>query len=169
MQIGNIHIGKAENAKPPLVDVMELAAIWDELIARYDMIELTQLLQNFAHDPDLRLILSKGLTATLERQVNRLEEAFNMLQVPLPERPPKSVKVPSTTGVFEDKHIFTLVFSGIQDMLGRHIWHIRSATTNDILRKMFIEFLQEEYQLFDKLVLYAKTKGWLKNPPKFTP
>ncbi|HAG07076.1 MAG TPA: hypothetical protein DCL13_02760 [Peptococcaceae bacterium] len=169
VQVGNFHIGKAETAAPPVADVMEVAALWDELVSRYDIIQLTQILQNFAHDVDLKLILSKGLTGTLEKQVDRIEKEFNRLQIPLPERPPKSVKVPSTTGIFEDELIFNLVFAGIQNVLSGHVQRIRVITTSDTLRKMLIEFLQEELGIFDKMVLYAKTKGWIKSPPKFAP
>ncbi|MEW6573397.1 MAG: DUF3231 family protein [Bacillota bacterium] len=168
MQIGNIHIGRAENAEAPVADVLEVSAVWRELVSRYEVIQLTQLLQNFAHDTDLKLILTKGLMETLEKQVNKLEDEMNKLKIPLPERPPKSVKVPSTTGIFEDGLIYSLVFNGIQDMLERHIQHIRVITTKDGLRKTLIEFLQEEVNLFDKMVLYGKIKGWLKSPPKFT-
>lgn len=167
MQIGNIHLGRVENAKAPAADVLEVSAVWRELVSRYEVIQLTQLLQNFAHDADLKLILTKGLMETLEKQVNKLEEEMNRLKIPLPERPPKSVKVPSTTGVFEDRFVFGLVFNGIQDMLERHVEHIRLITTRDGLRKTLIQFLQEELNIFDRMVLYGKMKGWLKSPPKF--
>jgi len=169
VQLGNFHVGKGETAKRPTADVMEVGALWDALMERYDTIQFTQILQNFAHDQDLKLVLAKGLTNTLEKQVNKIEEEMNVLQIPLPERPPKSVNVPSTTGVFEDELIFGLVFAGIQHMLARHVEHIRAMTTRDGLRKMFIEFLRAELSIFDKMVLYGKTKGWLKSPPKFVP
>lgn len=150
MKIGNIHIGRAENAEAPVADVLEVSAVWRELISRYEAVQLTQLLQNFVHDTDLKLVLTKGLMEILEKQVDKLEEEMNRLKIPLPERPPKSVKVPSTTGIFEDEFIYKLVFSGIQGMLVMHTYHIHLITTNDVLRKTLIEFLQEELHIFDK-------------------
>ena len=169
VQIGNIHIGKKENAVSTASDVAEVSALWNELVARYDIIEFTQIMQNFTHDIDLKFILTKGLSDTLELQVNKLEEEMNKLQIPLPGRPPKSVNTPSTTSLLEDKHIFILVFTGIQNMLIGHMKHIQAMTTTDSLRKMFIEFLNQELNLFDKMVLYGKIKGWLRSPPKYTP
>ncbi|MGQ9498530.1 MAG: DUF3231 family protein [Desulfotomaculales bacterium] len=169
MQIRDFHIGRADKAEPPSVDVLEAGAIWEELVARYDIIQLTQLLQNFIHDTDLRYIMSRGLFAVLEKQVNVLENEMNRLQIPLPERPPKSVNTPSTSGIFQDEFIFTLVFVGIQHMLDRHVSHIRSITTSDRLRKIFIDFMREELEICDKMVKYGKLKGWLRVPPKFTP
>lgn len=169
MQIGDLHIGRADKAEPPSVDIMEAAAIWEELTARYDIIQFTQILQNFVHDTDLKLIINKGLFQILEKQVNVLEEEMNVLQIPLPERPPKSVNIPSTTGLFQDEFIFSSVFVGIQHMMDRHIKHIRSITTSDRLRRIFIEFMQQEMEVFDNMVKYGKLKGWLKLPPKFVP
>lgn len=168
VQVGDIHVGRAETAKKPEADAGEVFLLWDMLVTRYDAIQITQIMQNFAHDPDLKFLLTRGLTRTLERQADKLEAQMNTLQIPLPERPPKSVKVPSTTGVFEDELIFKQIFSGIQNMLDSHVRALRSATTSDILRNMFIEFLKQELDIFNKLVVYGKMKGWLQVPPKYT-
>ncbi|MEW6448653.1 MAG: DUF3231 family protein [Bacillota bacterium] len=169
MQIRDFHIGRADKAEPPSADLLEAGAVWEELIARYDIIQLTQILQNFTHDTDLKLIINKGLYNILEKQVNVLEEEMNLLQIPLPERPPKSVNAPSTTGVFQDHFIFSLIFAGVQHMMDRHVKHIRSITTSDRLRGIFIEFMKQEMDIFDNMVKYGKLKGWLKVPPKFVP
>ncbi len=169
VQIGDIHIGRPETANPIVADVLEVSALWDELVSRYNAIEFTQIVQNFAHDVDLKLILSKGLFNTLERQVDKLEAEMNKLKIPLPERPPKSVNTPSTSGILQDRFIFGLLFTGIQSMLKAHIEHIQVITTMDGLRKMLIDFVHEELSLFDKMILYGKLKGWLRNPPKFSP
>jgi len=90
VQLGNIHFGKSETAKPPVVDSGEAFLMWDFLISRYDNIQLTQLFQNFAHDVDLKMVLKAGLTR-LEKQSNKVEDEMNIVQIPLPNRPPKTL------------------------------------------------------------------------------
>ena len=165
VQIGNFHLGRAETAKAPILDAGEAFLLWDHLVSRYDTIEQTQIYQNFAHDPDLKLILLKGLSATLEKQVDRLEAEMNTFKMPLPSRPPKSVRIEANSGVLEDRFLFKEVFTGIQNFLDNHTRTVRSLVTNDPLRKMFINFAKEELDLFDMFVKYGKLKGWLQTPP----
>jgi len=169
VQVGNIHIGRAETAAKPAVDTGEVFLLWDLLVTRYDTIEFTQIMLNFIHDPDFRALMSRGLTKVLEKQVDRLEKEMNTLRIPLPDRPPKSIKVPSTTGVIEDQFIYKQTLTGIQSILDQHVRTIRSVTTSDTLRKMFIDFLKQEVDIFDNFIKYGKLKGWLQIPPKYTP
>lgn len=53
VQVGNFHIGKAETTQRPSLDSGEAFLLWDMLVSRYDIIENTQIYQNFGHDPDL--------------------------------------------------------------------------------------------------------------------
>lgn len=168
VQIGNYHIGKAETVKPPKLDSGELFLLWEQLISRYDIIEITQIFQNFAHDPDFKLLLKKGLGATLEKQVDDLEKEMNTFQLPLPSRPPKSVRVKANQGVLDDRLMFRQVFSGMQSFLDNHIRSIRSTITNDSLRHLFITFIKEELDAFDVMCKFGKIKGWLEAPPTGT-
>lgn len=164
VQIGNFHIGQAETVKPPEVDSGEAFLMWDFLISRYSNIQLTQLLQNYAHDPDLKLLLNSGLTM-IEHQVNKVEIELNRVQIPLPNRPPKTVSTNVGSEVWSDQFIFGQIFTDIQSFLDQHIRIVRSIFTNDTLRKMFISFLNQEIDVFDNLCKYGKLKGWLSNPP----
>ena len=166
MQIGNFHLGRAETAKKPALDAAETFLLWDQLISRYDIIEMTQLFQNFAHDPDFRLLLKKGLEEVLEKQVDVLEKEMNTFQVPLPGRPPKSVRVAANTEVLEDRMMFRQVFTGIQNFLDNHVRAIRSTITNDPLRHTFVNFAKQELDIFDGMCKFGKLKGWLQAPPE---
>ena len=165
VQLGNFHFGRAETAKPPALDSGEEFLLWDQLISRYDIIEQTQIYQNFAHDPDFKYLLKKGLEETLERQVDELEKEMNTFQLPLPNRPPKSVRVTANSGIMDDQMMFRQVFTGIQNFLESHIRTIRAITTNDPLRHTFIIFAKEELDLFENLCKFGKLKGWLLVPP----
>lgn len=168
VQVGNFHIGKAETAQKPSIDIGEAFLLWDMLVSRYDIIESTQIYQNFGHDPDFKILLQRGLNKTIEKEVNIMEKELNRYNIPLPNRPPKSVKVSANTGILEDQFIFKQIFTGIQAFLDNHVRTIRSITTNDALRDMFINFAKEELDIFNGLCKYGKLKGWLGIPPRFT-
>jgi hypothetical protein len=167
VQIGNYHLGKAETAEKPSLDSGEAFLLWDMLVSRYDIIELTQIYHNLGHDPDFKTLLRRGLNKTLEKEVNIMEKELNRYHIPLPNRPPKSVKIPASTGILDDKFMFKQIFTGIQSFLDNHVRTIRSVTTNDPLRDMFINFAKEELDIFDGLCKYGKLKGWLEIPPKY--
>lgn len=169
VQIGNYHFGRSETASKPNMDTGEVFLLWDMLVSRYDIITKSQIYQNFAHDPDLKAMLSMGLSGTLEKQATLLEEEMNTHCLPLPVRNPKSVNLPSHSEVLDDEFIFRDVFFGIQGFLDYHARVIRSITTNDKFRKQLIDMAIEELYLFDKLVKFAKLKGWLRVPPIYQP
>ncbi|MDI6631713.1 MAG: DUF3231 family protein [Thermoanaerobacteraceae bacterium] len=166
MQIGNIHIGKAEKAKPTVLDAGEAHVLWNHLLSRYDIIEYTQIWENCVHDPDFKYFLRQGLMNLLERQVGELEKMMDVFKLPLPYRPPKSSNVPVTGEVFNDRFIFRSILTGIENVLSSEIHAVRTTISNDGLRKMFIRFITEELRVFDDLCKYGKLKGWLQVPPK---
>ena len=110
-----------------------------------------------------------GLSGTLEKQATLLKEEMNTHRLPLPLRNPKSVNLPSHSEVLDDEFIFRDVFFGIQGFLDYHARVIRSITTNDNFRKQLIDMAIEELYLFDRLVKFAKLKGWLRVPPIYQP
>jgi len=169
VQIGNYHLGRAETAKKPNMDAGEVFSLWDMLLSRYDIIAKTQIFQNFAHDADLKAMLSMGLSGALEKQVTLLENEMNTHRLPLPLSNPKSVNLPTHNEVIDDEFIFRDVFFGIQGFLDYHARIIRSITTNDKFRKQLIDMAVEELYLFDKLVKFGKVKGWLRVPPIYQP
>ena len=71
--------------------------------------------------------------------------------------------------MLEDELIFTGLFKSIQDMLSLHIAGIKQATTNDRLRGIIREFLNEELDTFNNFVKYGKLKGWTRPVPMHRP
>lgn len=150
------------------LDLGEVFHLWDHLCARYDALEVTQIYENYAHDRDLVIILRSGIRNTLEKQINILEKEMDHFGLPLPERPPKSVQtVQNNTEIFEDLVIYRQVFTGLQFMFDIHSIALKQNSTNDRLRKIYLEFLKEEVNVFDKLVKYGKLKGWLRPVPMY--
>lgn len=162
VQIGNYHIGKAETATEPIIDVLEASLLWDMLLSRYLCIEETQIYQNYAHDPEFKEFIAAVGIKVLEKQMN-------LFNIPMPKRPPKSYNQPSCDQVLTDEFIYKKILRGCQQFVDTHSRSIRSSVTNDSLRTMFNNFLNEELMLFDKLLKYGKHKGWLEQPPVYRP
>ena len=164
VQIFNFHIGTAKTATPPQLNAGEAYIIWNQLTSRYDCLEKTQIYLRLAHDPDLKFILNKGLNI-LQSQISELENVMARYQLQLPNRPPKEVHFKGSTEIFNDSLIFRDILSGCENFMGNLLNAIRNFYTNDIIRKMFIKYMNIEIQVFDDICKYGKIKGWLQTPP----
>lgn len=170
VQIGDFYIGSAPKADKSMVSLGEAQILWDYLIARYRCIEDTQLLQHLAHDQDLKLFIAKELKGILEHQANELEMELDKIGLPLPKRPPKLVSDASGhPEIFTDEYIFHQLFIGCSNYFDQITHAIRGLKYNDTLRKKFMGYLVVEMEVYDDLVKYGKTKGWLDQPPMYSP
>ncbi|NLL51669.1 MAG: DUF3231 family protein [Peptococcaceae bacterium] len=165
MQRKDFHIGWSQSVKPPEVFGNEAYVLWDALLSRYDTIQLSQIYLNAVHDADFKLIMKKGLMNILEKQVNILEQEMDRYHLPLPNRPPKSVRFNLTGNVITDEFLFRRLSLGIQISIDKQTNAIASTFYNDDLRRIFVGFLKKELEVYDDVCKYGKLKGWLKNPP----
>lgn len=131
--------------------------------------EISQIYEHYAKDRDFAYLLSKGIRGILEKQINKLEKELDYFGLPLMERPPKSVRPPDNAEIIEDQLMFRDIFTGIQYMFSLHAEALKQTTTNDRLRTMFVKFLHEELDIFDKLAKYGKVKGMLRTTPLYPP
>lgn len=169
VQIGNFHIGSISTVEQPTITAGEAHFLWDYLSSRYDIIELTQLLQNFIHDIEFKNLVTMGLQQSLETQVQEIEKLMDALMIPLPNRPPRSIHMPSHVQSMDDTFIFRRIFVGVESYLTAEVRTIRSIINNDPLRAMFIGYAKNEVAVFDNLIKYGKVKGWLPIPPSYQP
>ena len=86
MQLKDLHIGWAQSAKSPNIYSGEAYLLWDNLVARYDIIHVTQIYLNAVHDEEFKLIMKKGLMDILEKQVNILEKEMDKYHLSLPDQ-----------------------------------------------------------------------------------
>ena len=164
MQIGNFHIGTANMIKEPPMAAGEIYLLWDNLVIRYDLVELMQIYQNFAHDPEFKNLLA-GDIKVWEKQINEIEKAMNKYKLPMPERYPKSASFTADTNIVKDQLLFRRIFTTAQDILELCIRSLRAFVVNDELREMFAEFFIKKLHVYDELCRYGKLKGWLAIPP----
>ena len=145
----------------------EVFQLWTHLVMRYDIKEITDIFQNFAHDLEFKAILSLGLKI-IEEEITELENEMDQLGIPLPPRPPKSINTPGNTEVLRDELMFRTIYMGIQNFMSEHLRNIRMMQ-NPRLREMSIRMQHDEINLFIKLSTYGQLKGWLFIPPSYNP
>lgn len=165
VQIGNLHIGLAEKVQETILTCGEANILWNHLETRYQGIEKTQIWENMVHDPDLKFFIRQELKNTLETQANTLEKIADKFKLPMPNRPPKSVNMEINTEIFNDKYIFSEIITSVENYMSVHLNAVRTTIFNDSLRKMFIQFMNKEMEIYDDLCKYGKIKGWFQIPP----
>jgi len=151
------------------LDTGEAYHLWDHLSARYDSLEITQIYENFTHDRDFAYFLRSGIRSTLEKQINILEKEMDRFGLPLPERPPKSIKKVQNIEVLKDLIIYRQILTGMQYMFELHATAIKQNSTNDRLRKIYQDFLKEEIDIYNNFLKYGKLKGWVRLVPMYRP
>ncbi|MFZ7103710.1 MAG: DUF3231 family protein [Peptococcaceae bacterium] len=168
VQIGDFHIGKAQNAKQPTVDIQAAAYLWDFLVGRYLCLEETRIYLNLVKDQEFATILQTGIVVVLSKQIAKIEQEMEKYRLPLPQRSPQSYKHLLEQEVeISDEYMFRQIFEGCQKYMDYLACICRSLIFNDSLREIFNDFLKSELFFFDKMCLYGKSKGWLEPPPMY--
>ena len=143
----------------------EAFEIWQHLVMRYDVFELTDIFQNFASDTEFKALLSFGLKM-LQVNIDKIEVEMNRLGIPLPPRPPKSINTPANTEILRDELMFRTIYMGIQNFLNEHQRTVLMMK-NPKLSNIFIKMQREEIDLYTRVVAYGNLKGWLHVPPEY--
>lgn len=157
--------GKSTRDKQRNINVSEVFHLWNHLIQRYSVIYVTSVLENYAKDDDLKLVLKAG-SQTLGKHVKILEKEMLAYGIPLPNRPPKQIQTTTSLEEISDRYIFRRVFRGIQSFLPTHTMAFIHSTSPKI-RQEFKDFLIQEINLYDKFIEYGKLKGYEINPPAY--
>lgn len=158
-------IGQSRKELQKEITTVEVWLIWDHLVSRYDIIETTQVLKNFARDTDLKVILGQGLEA-LNQQVQQLEDLASTYGIPIPKRPPATSDSTLNVEVITDEYVFRRVLTGIQNYIPTHAMAM-IHTTSPKLREKFMTSLVKEINMYDKFFVYGQLKGWIIEPPAY--
>ncbi len=164
--MGFIELFKNQDKKETGLHVGEAYILWTQLVARYDILEITQFILGYANDTDFKVLVQRGLDNIIKPQIKKLEETMEHYQIPLPPRPPKSYPHPTNIENARDEGLYRTVFSGSQTALLVHVKAI-NVSINDSLRAMFINFFNQELHMYDGLVKYGKIKGWIRSGPQY--
>jgi hypothetical protein len=147
------------------INVSEVFHLWSHLTQRYHIIYITKVLINFAKDEDLKIVLTMGIKA-LNRHVVLLEKEMLTYGIPLPNRPPKETQTTASWEEISDRYIFRRILRGIQAFLPSHTMAFVHSTSPKI-RDLFMSFVIQEMQLYDKFLEYGKMKGYEVMPPVY--
>lgn len=158
-------LGKTREEMQERITVIEVWSLWNHLTSRYHTITQTQILANFARDVDLKALLTEGIKV-LETQASMIEKELDAFGIALPECPPAKSSSSLNVEVIRDEHIFRSVFAGMASFMPTHFSGVLHAT-NARLREVFRTFLIDELDLYDDLMMYGQTKGWIENPPMY--
>ncbi|MCR3923221.1 MAG: DUF3231 family protein [Firmicutes bacterium] len=149
------------------IDTGEAFHLWDHLTFRYDNVHQTEVFLNVVKDIDFNVVLVAG-QSVLNKQTTRLEKECLRFGIPLPTKPPKVVSFPEDLKIqFTDEFIYRNILGGILGATRFHATALQQTSTNDRIRKLFVDLLLSELNLFDKYIRYGKTKGYLHPVPLY--
>lgn len=160
-------MGKSRKEKQSYLTVGEVFHIWNHLVLRYQIIETTNILANFAKDEELKVVIKMGADS-LQEQVDTLEQLMNEYGIPFPPRSPKDANSTLGVEVITDRYIYNHILSGIKSMIPSHAGGFIHSNSSKI-RSMFRNFLLKEMDLYDKLFEYGKLKGYPTEAPVYNP
>ncbi|WP_088225470.1 DUF3231 family protein [Desulfosporosinus sp. FKB] len=153
--------------KQTTINVSEVYHLWNHLMQRYNVIYITNLLNSFVKDDDLKLVLNLG-NRTLAKHTELLEKELLNYGITLPIRPPKQTQETVNTELISDRYIYRRILRGIQAFLPVHTMAFIHSTSPKI-RELFISFMEEEMKIYDKYLEYGKIKDYLIKPPVYRP
>ncbi|MTI83246.1 MAG: DUF3231 family protein [Firmicutes bacterium] len=159
------YLTKSTREKQTTISFGEAYHLWYTLVSRYDALHLTNILDRFTKDEDLKRILHDGLEI-LNSQIFRLESAMKEFGIPMPNKPPEQANINLDVNAITDQTIFRQIFDGLRHSLLLYTNNFNQSPTSTI-RELFRGFLKEEMELLDKLFEYGKLKGYLNEIPTF--
>lgn len=166
--IGKIsEIGKPLRDKQRTINVSEVYHLWNHLMQRYNVIHITNLLNSFVKDDDLKLVLNSG-SKILTKHTKLLEKELLNYGIPLPLRPPKQTPKTVNSELISDRQIYRRILRGIQAFLPVHNMAFIHSTSPK-LRDLFMSFMGEEMEIYDEYLEYGKIKDYLIRPPVYRP
>ncbi|MDT3700743.1 MAG: DUF3231 family protein [Thermincola sp.] len=160
-----VDLTKSCEEKQKEISISEVFHLSTHLKMRYDVLETTQILRNYAKSPDLLFILSQG-EKVLQAQINSLEALMKEYNIPMPSRPPLNVNSTANFESITDRYIYRRVLKGIQTFIPFHASAYIQSTLPKV-KERFKAFLLEEIDLQDKFLEYGNKKGFTFIPPRY--
>lgn len=155
---------KTKKQQHQLLDSSEAYNLWDILKSKYFAAERTLLARNFAHDPDFKALMNSFLKS-LQKDINKLEKEMESYGIKGPDKNRCDIKTAITTEAIQDKYIANDMFIFLQESIEMKLRAIRTSTTNDSIRSLFISNIKRIIEQTDAFIKYLKLKGWAEEPP----
>ncbi len=158
-------IGKGPAQGQKVLHSGETYEMFQHLVLKYDMQELSTIFQNFTSDKDFEVLLTWGL-GVLDKEITKIESEMNRLGLPLPKRPPRSINTPVNTEIFRDEAMFRTLNRFIQISLYQ-LQRTGIIMMDPTLRDMFIKMQTSQTEMYTRFIAYGRIKGWIPIPPGY--
>ncbi len=153
-------------AKQKDLDIREAFNIWDLLNSKYMAVERLQVWASVAHDTDLKLILSVHIKQ-LDANARILERLAERYAIKSPDRNRIQITISQDQQITTDEFIALDAFLYVQEHIENLSKMLRSAVTNDSVRKTIKKMLMKTIDELDSLIKYLTAKGWISVPPLY--
>ena len=158
-------MGKSTREKQQFTNVAEVFSVWDIMVAKLDMLESIQILENFVDDVDLRYISGKVVDA-LQIGIADMEQIMNNYGVPFPVRPPAGISTTVRLEHMTDRQIYQVLFETIQSFFPMLAEGYMQGSTPKVI-KVIKNHLLLTMELHELLIQYGKLKGYFNLPPLY--
>jgi len=155
---------RKSEASQAMLNVEETYNLWDLVNTKYSGIDQLQIYLAFAHDLDLKMWYGK-LLQSYQKQVQTLENELKKYAIAGPDKPLAGVSTSVNPEIISDQRMALWTLTGIQEEMELILRAIRTSTTNDNIRALFIKFVSAAVNDLDVLIKYLKLKGWINQPP----
>jgi len=147
-----------------LIDTSEAYNLWDILNSKYMQADRLLLWKNYIHDSDL-LKFFDNAEGKLKNSIQELEIELEKFGIKGPDKHRSVIKTANNAEVIRDETIAQDYYLILQEMIEMLLRAIRTSTTNDYVREIYIKQLKNMLKFLDAYVKYLKVKGWLSVPP----
>lgn len=152
--------------KAQQINVSEANNLWDLLKANYLAVELMQTWENYAHDKEFKVII-KSFYTDVKKDVEALESELKKHGISGPDKYRAAVTSSANSEALYDEIIAQEFFLFAQENVEQLLRALRTTTTNDGIRKLFLNFTHNAIERLHNIISYLKIKGWLENPPLY--
>lgn len=140
--------------------------LWDILAAKYFALERLNILRTFAHDPDLKALITVDIQ-DLEKDVAIMEKALEKYGIAGANNHVLQPDASRNIEVFRDQFIAGEFFIFLQENIEMLLRALRLSTSNDEIRELFIMLVKDGINRADRMAEYLKIRGWTGVPPMY--
>lgn len=121
---------------------------------------------NFIHDPDLQMLNNDTIQLT-EQRLDVIRNLIKKYKLPGSASARKDIYISSIADSIYDEHIALWLLQLAQERMEMKLRVLRTAVTNDPLRKTVLDFIKKDVKLLDKTIKALKLRGWVNQPPLY--
>jgi hypothetical protein len=149
-----------------MLSTAEASNLWDILKSNYMAVELMQIWGNYAHDSEFKRLIASYIK-DLEKNIQLLEGEAKKTGLFGPDKNRSSVNTSVNSETLYDEYLAQEFFIFAQENVEQLLRALRTTTSHDGLRKLFMKFLLTAIDRADSVVQYLKMKGWIDTPPLY--